>query len=70
MKGIKKPQRQSCFCHMKVEGYNEKNKKEIVYPTHLSAVRPVSYNDVPTDSVEVLGSSLRAKYLLSIGADF
>jgi len=65
MKGIKKPQRQSYFCHMKVDGYSEKNKKDIVYPTHLSAVRPVSNNDVPTDSVEVLGSSLRTKDLLS-----
>jgi hypothetical protein len=55
---------------MKVEGYSEKNKKGIVYPTHLSAVRAVSDNDVPTDSVEVLHSSLRAKNFLSIGTNF
>jgi len=70
MKGIKKPQRQSYFCHMKVEGYSEKNKKDIMYPTHLSAVRAVSDNDVPTDSVEVLHSSRRAKNFLSIGTNF
>jgi len=69
MKGIKKPQRQNYFCHMKVEGYSEKNKKDIVYPTHLSAVRPVPGNDVPTDSVEVLRSSLRAKNFLSVGTN-
>jgi len=55
---------------MKMEGYSEKNKKDVVYPTHLSAVRPVSDNDIPTDSVEDLGSSLRVKNLLSIGTDF
>jgi hypothetical protein len=55
---------------MKLDGYSEKNKKDIVYPTHLSAVRPVSEIDVPTDSVEVLGSSLRIKDLLSLGTDF
>lgn len=69
MKGIKKQQRQSYFCHMKVGGYSEKNKKDIVYPTHLSAVRPVSGNDVPIDSVEVLCFSLRAKNFLSIGTN-
>ena len=53
-----------------MEGYSEKNKKDVVYPTHLSAVRPVSDNDVPTDSVEVLGSSLRAKNFLSVGTNF
>jgi ribosome maturation protein Sdo1 len=55
---------------MKVEGYSEKKKKDIVYPTHLSAMRPVSDNDVPTDSVEDLVSSLRVKNLLSVGTDF
>jgi len=55
---------------MKVEGYSEKNKKDIVYPTHLSAVRPVSDKDVTTDYVEDLGSSPRVKNLLSIWTDF
>jgi hypothetical protein len=46
---------------MKVEVYSKKNKKDVVYPTHLSALRPISDKDVPTDSVEDLGSSLRVK---------
>jgi hypothetical protein len=55
---------------MKVEACSEKIKKDIVCPPHISAVRPVSNNVGPRDSVEILGSSLRAKNLLSIGTDF
>ena len=36
------------FCLTKIEGYNQKNKKSIVYPNLASAIRPVPHSvDLP-----------------------